>query len=170
MNRWDEYYYEITQAVSSNSKCLSIKIGAIVVKDKSIIATGYNGPARGIPECGEARMEKDDRINILLEKESPKIIKSYCPRKLLGASSGELLQYCIAAHAEANCIANATRMGVNLSGGSMYMTCGIPCQNCLNLIINAGILTIVVANFNYYDMSSKYILDNSTLSVRTYGN
>jgi len=139
--KWDNYFHEIVQVVASNSPCMSVKIGAILVKDLSIIATGYNGPPRQMPHC-------DKRIR--WDRELQKYFKDYleepsmadltnCPRKLLHFKSGEGLDICPAVHAEANCIAEAARIGVPVKGSTMYVTCGVPCKNCLGLMINAGV-------------------------------
>jgi len=129
---WDRYYLNICNTVSENSKCLSRKIGAIIVKDKSIISTGYNGPPRGTAHCGEARWLKDPELRRALSERgytmgtTPDKIKSTCPRKLLGHASGEGLEWCKASHAEANSIVNAAKMGISVDGCIMYMNCPIP--------------------------------------------
>ena len=83
-SKWDNYFHTICESVSTKSPCLSRKIGAILVRDKSIISTGFNGPARGIPHCGHERFMKDSvlstfinkSINILPNKKE--IIESNC--------------------------------------------------------------------------------------------
>jgi len=148
---WDEYYYNLCNAVASNSKCLSRKIGAIIVKDKSIISTGYNGPPRGIPQC-------DTRSGV----------DGVCPRKKYGFASGEGLELCIAGHAERNAIVNAARHGIAVKGSIMYMSCPIPCSPCLVEIINSGIEEIVVTELSYYDKMAEYLIKESNLKVRKY--
>jgi len=148
---WDEYYFNLCNAVASNSKCLARKIGAIIVKDKSIISTGYNGPPRGIPQC-------DNRSGA----------DGVCPRKALGYISGEGLELCIAGHAERNAIVNAARHGIAVKGSIMYMSCPIPCSPCLVEIINSGIEEIVCTKLSYYDMMGEYLIKNSELKIRTY--
>jgi len=167
--RWDNYFLNICATVASNSRCLSRQIGAICVRDKSIISTGYNGPPRNVPECGAPRIANDDRMSALIDNCEIPIITTTCPRYLMGAESGDMLDFCIAAHAESNCIANAAKVGVSLDGSTMYMTCGIPCRFCLAHIINAGIIAIVCNGLNYYDKSSEYILTHSKLLVREFG-
>jgi len=124
---WDLYFYNICVAVASKSRCLSRQIGAIIVYDNSVVATGYNGPPRGVSHCGPE-----------------------CPRKLAGFPSGEGLHLCPAAHAEANCIVNAARLGVSVVGSTIYMNCPIPCTECSKLIINAGISEVVVVDASFY--------------------
>jgi len=166
---WDRYFFNICRQVARNSKCLSRRIGAIIVKDKSIISTGYNGPPRGIPRC-DLRWILDDNF---YTKYSSKIVKPLsdiptCPRHSLGAKSGELLDICVAAHAEENAIVNAARMGICTKDTIMYMTCGIPCFRCLAKIINSGVSEIVVTGLKFYDDNSEFLLNNSNVKVRLY--
>lgn len=163
MERWDEYFFNIATIVAGNSQCLSRKIGAILVKDKSIISTGYNGPPRGIPTC-DKRWGVDTSLSFNLPMDK----NGKCPRLAMGFKSGEGLEYCIATHAEVNTILNAARMGICVKDAIMYMTCSIPCKNCLSSIINAGIKEIVVSAVEMYDEPSKYIIKQSNLLVRTY--
>lgn len=147
---WDKYFLHIAEMVRRQSKCYSRQIGAVLVRDKSIISTGYNGVARGIPHC-EARNPNEQRA---------------CPRWVQGYSSGEGLHLCLAAHAEVNAILNAARMGVCTKGATLYCTCGIPCKNCLGALINAGIVEIVCTSGDYYDDLSPWLLENSDIKVR----
>jgi deoxycytidylate deaminase len=75
---------------------------------------------------------------------------------------------CIAEHAERNCIANAARHGVCTKDAHMYLTCEIPCSNCLSLLINAGVTDITVTKLNYYDQTGEYLIKNSNLTVSDY--
>jgi len=136
MPRWDKYFHEICKVVGSNSKCLSRQIGAILVVDKVVICTGYNGPPRGIKHC-----EGD-----------------ICPRRLLGFKSGEGLHLCIAAHAERNAIVQAARLGIKVQGSTLYLNTDVPCKDCLIEIINAGISTVVCEDNNYYDSMSESLV------------
>lgn len=169
-SKWDKYFLGICKAVATNSKCLSRNIGAILVKDKSIISTGYNGPPRGIRTCNQRILVDDalrkeySEITHLTNKQK----ESMCPRYVLGFKSGEGLDLCVAGHAERNSIVNAARMGICTHGSTMYMTCGVPCTPCLVEIINAGIVEIVVTNTDFYDTSGKYLLGESNLICRTY--
>lgn len=145
MNRWDNYFWEVCNAVARNSKCKSRQIGAIIVRDKAIISTGYNGPPRGMRECGDE-----------------------CPRHTKNFKSGEGLELCPAAHAEANAIAQAARNGINVCGTTMYMSCPIPCKNCLSLIINAGIIEVVCDGDLLYDGKSRDIINQCNLRIRNF--
>lgn len=192
MNNWDKYFYELCKTVAKNSKCMSRQIGTVLVRDKSIISTGYNGPPRGMPHCNERHKIDDDfwsriKLSLLNEmnEENIPIIKvgserkidwkkirqlglKRCPRQILGFKSGEGLDSCVAGHAERNSLINAARNGISTKGATLYMSCGIPCGDCLIEIINAGVLEIVVSSFDWYDEKSKYLLKNSDLKVRTF--
>ena len=170
--RWDEYFHKICESVASKSPCLSRKIGAILVKDNIIVATGYNGPARGIPHCGHERWLADEVLKDAAKHCSNPLIltkfRNTCPRQVMGYGSGEGLDYCYAEHAERNCIASAARVGVSVKGTILYMNCCIPCKNCLNLLINAGVEEVVVDNKEPYDKFSSFILKHSKLKIREF--
>lgn len=164
MERWNEYFYNIANTVASNSQCHSRKIGAVLVKEKSIIATGYNGPARGIVRCDNRKITKDGKVIYIPTNDER------CPRYDLGYKSGEGLDICIAAHAEVNCIANAARHGVCTNHTTMYMTCEIPCKNCMAILINAGVENLVVSKIKFYDEQTKMMVDHSHMCVKDFKN
>jgi dCMP deaminase len=155
----------ICKTVATASKCLSRKIGAIIVRDKSIISTGYNGPPRGVCQC-------DQRWDLDLKDLKPgDDTKGICPRKILGYASGQGLHLCNAGHAERNALINAAREGVSTKGCVMYMDCAIPCVPCLVEIINAGIVEVVCSSLTIYDERKSLthlLLDQGKLKVRTY--
>jgi dCMP deaminase len=144
-SQWDSYFHNICVAVSSKSPCLSRQIGAILVRDRSIVSTGFNGPARGYPHC-----------------------QGTCPRKLKGYKSGEGLIECPAAHAEANCIANAARIGATTIGTTLYMNCITPCKDCMILLVNAGIVEVVIEELKFYHEMSKTIASHGNIKIRTF--
>ncbi len=177
---WDEYFHDITKTIATNSKCLSRKIGAVLVKDNTIIATGYNGPPRGIPHCGDERIrasKADDLMMVNIRKEETRIRETYrpskmirtCPRQLAGFPSGAGLHTCIAAHAERNCLISAARFGTATNGASMYMNCIAPCKECIIELINAGIREIVVEDLTHYDEVGEWIYKQSDLIIRKFG-
>lgn len=169
--KWDQRFYRICCELASWSSCLSRQIGAILVRDKTIIATGYNGVPRGLPHCGAERRKSDIALFHRLSDDTFEPVygdDTMCPRQRLGYSSGDGLFLCPAAHAEDNCISNAARTGVVTMGATMYVTCEIPCKNCLGKIINAGIVEIVCISLDTYDELSKWILKESKLKVRLY--
>jgi dCMP deaminase len=134
-NKWNQFYITHCEAYASNSKCHSRQIGAILVRDKTIISGGYNGPPRGISHCQDS-----------------------CPRKAIeGYQSGKNMEICPAVHAEANAIINAAREGVITKGSTLFMNTTVyPCRECTKLIINAGIIKVVVLTpGGYYDKQSE---------------
>jgi len=168
---WDIYFHDICQAVASKSPCLSRKIGAILVKDHSIVSTGFNGPSRGIPHCGHERFMKDDELVKLLHKGSHLLstrVSRECPRRILGYTSGTHMELCPAQHAEENCVSNAARLGVSTVETTLYMNCIIPCKNCFGTLINAGIAEIVVDDTVVYDKHTQYLIDNSNIKIRRF--
>ncbi|HIH17066.1 MAG TPA: AAA family ATPase [Candidatus Diapherotrites archaeon] len=117
---WDEYFIHIAREVSSRSNCVKRKIGAVIVKDKRLISTGYNGTPRGVRNCNEGG----------------------CPRCNSFAKSGTNLEECVCSHAEENAIVQASYHGVELKGSTLYTTMS-PCLQCAKMAINAGIAKVV---------------------------
>lgn len=117
---WDEYFMNIAKVVSSRSNCMKRQVGAIIVRDKRIVSTGYNGTPRGIKNCNEGG----------------------CKRCNSFAESGTKLDECICSHAEENAIVQAAYHGISIRGGTLYTTYS-PCLNCTKMIINAGIVEVV---------------------------
>ena len=120
---WDEYFMLIAKLVSTRSTCNSRPTGAVLVKDKQILATGYNGSMPGAPHC----------IDKVMPDGSP-----YCHRRALGIADVDKYNYCQASHAEANAIAQAARHGVAIKGASLYVTLE-PCFICVKLLATAQI-------------------------------
>lgn len=176
---WDPWFLELCNTVAKKSQCLSRKIGSVLVKDNSVISTGYNGPPRGVKTCDErwctdkALRERANFGNRFIDingKFYKEHLEGKCPRYIpeLGFKSGEGLDICVAGHSERNSLINAARLGIQTKGCKLYMNCGIPCHVCLTEIINAGIEEIIVTKFQYYDFSSEYLLKESVLSARIY--
>lgn len=167
---WDKYFHSICEAVASKSPCLSRKIGAILVKDHSIVSTGFNGPSRGIPHCGHSRILKDYELSGAFNMKSyhPSRVDKECPRKILGYESGTHMELCTAQHAEENAVSNAARLGVSILNTTLYMNSIIPCKNCYGTLINAGIIEIVVDKAEVYDRYTQYLIDNSAIKIRRF--
>ena len=165
--KWDNYFYKICKVVASKSPCLSRQIGAILVKDHSIVSTGYNGPPRGVPHCGHERFMKDDSLSAL-EGKYIKDIDSNCPRRVLGYESGTHMELCPAQHAEENAVSNAARLGVSVLGSTLYMNSVIPCKQCFGTLINAGIKEIVIDEAKVYDKHTQFLIDNSDIKIREF--
>lgn len=125
-----EYYMNIAKEVSKRSTCMSTQLGAIIVRDDQIIATGYNGAPRKTMDCQQ---------------------RGECLRRKLGIPSGERYELCRSVHAEQNAIINAARAGVSLLDGDLYLYAvkvyngentivnAVPCFVCKKLVINAGL-------------------------------
>ncbi|MCK5607088.1 cytidine deaminase [Candidatus Pacearchaeota archaeon] len=145
---WDYYFHCICLSVASKSNCLSRQIGAIIVKDNRIICTGYNGPPVGFRHCSTVTADE-----------------GVCPRRVAGFASGDGLHLCPANHAEANCIATAAMMGIQLKGTTMYCGCEIPCKTCFGLILNAGISEIVTETLLGYDELAVEMMKNSITRI-----
>ena len=170
---WDLYFLRIAREVSKNSSCLSRKIGAVLVKDKAIISTGYNGPSRGVKHCNERTVDFYAQLNNTpysdLDREVTKWQKAgLCPRRLFGYKSGEGLHLCQAVHAERNSLIQAARNGVSTKDTVLYCNCPIPCKDCCKEIINAGVKKIVCLKGQDYDKYAKVLLEEAKIKVLEY--
>lgn len=175
---WDPWYHELCVVVAKKSQCHSRQIGAILVKDKTVVSQGYNGPPRGVIPCDERWMVDNRMINeagftrtqVLDSSFYKSKLEGVCPRYVeeMGFKSGEGLEWCVAGHAERNALINAARAGIETKGLKIYMDCGVPCTPCLVEIINAGIEEIIVTKMTFYDQSSAYVLKESGISIRVY--
>ena len=139
---WDEYFMEMAELTAQRSTCLRRHVGAVIVKDKHIVATGYNGAPRGIAHCDE---------------------KGGCLRQKMGVPSGQRHELCRALHAEQNAIIQAATLGQSIENATIYIT-HQPCVICAKMIINAGIKRIVVKE-GYPDELSVEILDEAGLKI-----
>ncbi len=139
---WDEYFLEMTKLVSKRSTCLRRSVGAVLVKDKRILATGYNGAPRGLKHCLEIG----------------------CMRQKLHIPSGERHELCRALHAEQNALIQASLHGVSVSGSTLYAT-NQPCVICAKMLINAGIKEIVISD-GYPDKMAASLLRQAKIKVR----
>ena len=116
---WDQYFMDIVELVSLRSTCLRRKVGAVLIKDKRILTTGYNGVPTGIRHCSEVG----------------------CLRDRMGVPSGERHELCRGLHAEQNAIIQAALHGVSIKGATLYCT-NHPCIICAKMIINSVITTV----------------------------
>lgn len=117
---WDEYFLKIALDASTRSTCLRRHVGAVLVRDKRILATGYNGAPRGVSHCLEIG----------------------CLREKLGIPSGQRHELCRGVHAEMNTFLQAALHGVGVAGASLYCT-STPCSLCAKMLINAGVNRVV---------------------------
>ena len=142
---WDEYVMDIVRDVATRSTCRRRKVGAILVKDKRIIATGYNGGPTGLAHCLEIG----------------------CLREQLGIPSGQQHELCRGVHAEQNAIIQAARYGVHTDGSVLYCTTQ-PCVQCTKMLLNAGVTEIVFSE-GYPDGLALQLLEESGITVRKLG-
>lgn len=166
--KWDIYFLRIAKEVSKNAKCLSRQIGAVLVRDKTIISTGYNGPARGMKHCNERFLgfyNYLDGTASLEHAENNKTVIKKCPRKELNYQSGKGLHLCQAGHGERNALIQAGRMGVATKDATLYCYCGQVCKDCAIEIINAGIKRLVFLTGKIYDNYSGVLLKESGIEI-----
>ncbi len=147
MNKWDKRFMEMTRLVSTWSSCYkpNRQVGAIIVRDKRILTTGYNGAPAGVTSC------KD---------------RGECLREKLGIASGTCQEVCYAVHAEQNAIMQAAKLGITLEGATLYCT-HQPCSMCSRLIINCGI-TRVVYEKGYPDEFSLELFGAAGIVIEKY--
>ena len=139
---WDEYFMDFAVLTARRSTCLRRQVGAVIVQDRHVIATGYNGAPRGLEHCAE---------------------RGGCLREELGVPSGEKHELCRALHAEQNAIIQAATLGQSVEGATIYIT-HQPCVICAKMIINAGIQRIVVRE-GYPDELAVEILKEAGLRI-----
>lgn len=120
---WDTYFMEMARVAAKRSICLRRSVGAVIVKDKRILSTGYNGTPKGLPHCEEVG----------------------CLREQLKVPSGQMHELCRGIHAEQNAVIQAAVHGVSIDGAAIYCT-HQPCVVCTKILINAGIRRIVYFN------------------------
>ena len=126
MNKWDERFMQLAETVAGWSSCFQENrhVGAVTVKDKHILTTGYNGAPSGIFSCAE---------------------RGECLRRKENIASGTRQEVCYAVHAEQNAIIQAAKLGISLEGATIYVT-HQPCVICTRMIINSGIETVIIRN------------------------
>ena len=139
---WDEYFLEVAHLVSKRTTCLRRRVGAVLVKDRKILATGYNGAPSGLKHC----------------------IDIGCLREKLKIPSGERHELCRGLHAEQNVLLQAALYGVSTKDSILYIT-NQPCIICAKMLINAGINEIVTSG-DYPDRISGKFLKEAKIKVR----
>lgn len=139
---WDRYFLDIAQLVSERSTCLRRKVGAVLVREKRILCTGYNGAAHGLPHCDEAG----------------------CIRQKLGIKPAERIEVCRGIHAEQNAVVQAAAFGISVSGATLYCT-HEPCVTCAKILLNANVREFVVGA-SYPDKFARQMLAQAGVKVR----
>lgn len=138
---WNDYFMDIAHLVKTRSTCTRRQVGAVVVKDKQILSTGYNGAPKACKHC----------------------IDIGCLRTKLNVPSGERHELCRALHAEQNAIAQAAAHGTRLDGATIYVTAQ-PCSLCAKLLINTGISHIIYEG-DYPDPLSMDLLNEAGIHL-----
>lgn len=138
---WNEYFMRIAMLAATRSTCLRRQVGAVIVKNKKVLATGYNGSPSGLKHC----------------------LDIGCLREELGIPSGQRHELCRAIHAEQNAVIQAATSGISIEGGILYSTT-FPCILCAKILINAGVREIYVAE-GYPDDLSRQMLDEAGVEV-----
>lgn len=141
---WDQYFMDITRVVASRSTCLRRQVGAVIVKEKRLLTSGYNGAPQGLPHCGEAG----------------------CLREVMAIPSGERHELCRGTHAEQNAIVQAALHGVAIEGSTLYCT-HQPCSSCTKMIINAGIRRIVY-QYSYPDELALELISGTGIECKCF--
>ncbi|MFA6357528.1 MAG: cytidine/deoxycytidylate deaminase family protein [Candidatus Omnitrophota bacterium] len=139
---WDEYFLEMASLVAKRSTCLRRRVGAVLVRDKRILATGYNGAPSGLKHC----------------------IEIGCLRQKLKVPSGERHELCRALHAEQNALIQASLHGISVKAAILYTTTQ-PCVICAKMLINAGIKEIVMTQ-GYPDKMAMDFLKQAKIKIR----
>jgi len=141
---WDAYFMSIADLVATRSTCLRRQVGAVLVKDKRILSTGYNGAPSGLKHC----------------------LDIGCLRETLGIPSGERHELCRGLHAEQNCLIQAAYHGVSVAGSVLYCT-HLPCIICTKMLINAGIRKIYYKK-GYPDELSEDMLQEAGIEIEKF--
>ncbi|HDQ98766.1 MAG TPA: cytidine deaminase [candidate division WOR-3 bacterium] len=139
---WDRYFMDIARLVSERSTCRRRRVGAVLVREKRILCTGYNGAPAGMPHCDEVG----------------------CLRERLSIPSGERIEICRGIHAEQNALVQAAAFGIKVTGATLYCT-HEPCITCGKMLLNAGIREFVVAE-SYADEFGRQLLAEAGAEVR----
>lgn len=139
---WDEYFLQIASVVSERSTCLRRQVGSLIVKDRRILTTGYNGAPRGLAHCSEVG----------------------CLRDEAGVEHGRGHELCRGLHAEQNAIIQAAMYGVSIDGATVYST-HQPCVLCTKMLVNAGIKAIYYVE-SYPDELAVKMLDEAGIASR----
>lgn len=139
---WDEYFLEVAGLVAKRATCLRRQVGAVLVKDKKILSTGYNGAPSGLDHCFDIG----------------------CIRQKLKIPSGERHELCRGLHAEQNVILQAALYGTSTKGSILYIT-NQPCAICAKMLINAGIKEVIIAD-GYPDRLAQDFLKQAGIKVK----
>ena len=140
---WDQYFMNIAHVAAERSSCSRRQVAAVIVRNKRVISTGYNGTPRGVKNCDDGG----------------------CPRCNSTVKSGHALTECLCCHAEENAIVQAACHGIAIEGAMLYTTFS-PCLLCAKMIINAGIVDVVYHSRYSVDEKSSAILKEAGVKLR----
>ncbi|MBE5785828.1 MAG: dCMP deaminase family protein [Clostridiales bacterium] len=145
--KWDKRFMDMAKMVGSWSSCYqpNRQIGAVIVRNKRIITTGYNGAPAGVESCVE---------------------RGECLRRKLNIPSGTQHELCYAIHAEQNAIIQAAKLGISIEGATLYCT-HQPCVICAKMIVNSGI-TKVIYGEGYPDEFARKIFEMANVEIVKY--
>ena len=141
---WDQYFMTLANQVATRTTCVRRGVGCVLVRDKRILATGYNGAPTGLRHCFETG----------------------CLRQQLHVPSGQKHELCRALHAEQNALIQAARYGISVEGATLYVNTQ-PCVLCAKMIINAGIVEVVYQN-PYPDELAMSMLEEAGMCIRVF--
>ena len=141
---WDEYFMRIAHEVAKRSTCLRRQVGALLVLDRRILTTGYNGAPSGLAHCSEVG----------------------CLRERYRVPSGERHELCRGLHAEMNAFLQGARYGIKIAGATLYST-HVPCSLCTKMLINCGIVKVVSAK-DYPDELARQMLAEAGIELAIY--
>jgi dCMP deaminase len=142
---WDEYFARMAQLVASRSTCLRRHVGAVIVKDRMVLSTGYNDTPRGVPNCGDGG----------------------CARCASDAPTAVGLDTCLCIHAEMNCVIQAAYHGVSINGATIYVT-HQPCLTCAKMLVNAGIRRVIFTG-DYPDAAARTLMEDAGVELLRFG-
>lgn len=142
---WDTYFMDIAHVVALRGNCRRRQVAALIVKERRIISTGYNGTPRGVRNCFEGG----------------------CARCASGAKSGASLGDCVCSHAEENAITQAAYHGIAVADAMLYCTLS-PCLLCAKMIINAGICEVVYEDEYLFTRQTRALLKEAGVKCRRY--
>lgn len=142
---WDTYFMDIAHVVARRGNCLRRQVAAVIVCDRRVVSTGYNGTPRGVKNCCDGG----------------------CPRCASEAASGEALGDCVCAHAEENAIVQAAYHGIAVRGGTLYCTIS-PCLLCAKMIVNAGLVEVVYESAYAFNRQAHSLLRQAGVKCRRF--
>lgn len=140
---WDRYFMDIAHVVAARANCSRRRVAAVIVRDRRIVSTGYNGTPRGVKNCFEGG----------------------CRRCSGNAPSGRSLSECVCSHAEENAITQAAYYGIAVRDGTLYCTLS-PCLTCAKMIINSGIREVVYENEYEFSRQTRALLEEAGVRCR----